>query len=304
MYHYVREYNATLPYFRYLDINNFRKQLDFFEAEYGYISFEEWCDFIYNGLMPKKPGKVLLTFDDAMRCHYDYVFPELIKRGLWGIFYVPTAPYSDSTILDVHRIHLLCGSFSGTKLLKIAYSFITEKMIPDQMIEEFRNLTYTRQQNTEGVSEFKRLMNYFLDYKYRSTIIDQIIDHLNFSFNSDIFYIPYKNLFEMKRNGMIIGSHSHSHPVMSKLSIQSQQDEIEKSFLILGDLIDLEHKSYCHPYGGFHSFNKTTTETLEKHNVFYSFNVEGREINQSDFIHSKHYLPRFDCNLFPFGKSS
>jgi len=304
MYHYVRRYDAALPYFRYLDVDNFRKQLDYFDSQFGYVSFDEWCGFVNNGAVPEKAGKVVLTFDDAMRCHYDYVFPELIRRGLWGIFYVPTSPYVDHIILDVHRIHLLCGAFPGIELLDIANSLVSEEMIPDQKIEEFRNETYTRQKNTVGVSEFKRLMNYFIDYKYRSEFIDQVADDLGFSFKSDVFYVPYEQLLEMKQNGMLIGSHSHSHPVMSKLSPIAQQNEIEKSFFILGDLVEANHKTYCHPYGGFHSFNKDTVDVLDRLGVSYAFNVESREIEKVDYNLSKYHLSRFDCNLFPHGKAS
>ena len=46
MYHYVREFNSKFPYFRYLDINNFEKQLDYFEQRYGFVSKEEWLGVI------------------------------------------------------------------------------------------------------------------------------------------------------------------------------------------------------------------------------------------------------------------
>jgi peptidoglycan/xylan/chitin deacetylase (PgdA/CDA1 family) len=304
MYHYVQKYKAAMPFFRYLNVDNFRKQLDYFDAVYGYVTFDEWCDFIYYGNIPKQSGKIVLTFDDALRCHYDYVFPELVSRGLWGIFYVPTSPYADPIILDVHRIHLLCGTFSGIALLNIANTLVVEEMIPREKIEEFQNQTYTCQKNMTGVSEFKRLMNYFIDGNYRTGIIDQIADYLNFSFYHDKFYIPYEYLFKMKQHGMVIGSHSHSHPVMSTLSISAQLNEIEKSFSILRDLVETNHKTYCHPYGGLHSFNKNTLDILDKLGVSYSFNVESREIIQLDYNCSKHKLPRFDCNLFPFGKAS
>ena len=104
MYHYVREFDPAYPNFRYLDVKNFRLQLDFFEKEFGFVTKEEWNLFSLTGTMPSKSGKVILTFDDAMRCHFDFVFQEICSRGLWGIFYVPTLPYTQSKVLDVHRI--------------------------------------------------------------------------------------------------------------------------------------------------------------------------------------------------------
>ena len=304
MYHYVRTYEPGLPFFRYLEVDNFRKQLDYFEAKYGYVTYEEWCNFVENGVAPKDPGKIILTFDDAMRCHYDFVFPELLKRHLWGIFYVPTSPYVEHLVLDVHRIHLLCGAHSGIELIDVANSFIEEDMIPGEKINEFRDRTYTRQKNATGVSEFKRLMNYFIDYKHRNLVINQLVNHFGLLLQADQFYVPKNNLMKMKEQGMVIGSHSYSHPVMSRLTAAEQKSEIEKSLVVLGDLVEETHKTYCHPYGGFHSFNRETVYVLKQLKVSYAFNVESREIIQADYKRSKYHLPRFDCNLFPYGHAS
>ena len=69
MYHYVREYQSSHPNFRFLDFKNFKKQLDLFESNFGFVSYDEWKNFFNNGEMPLQKGKVLLTFDDAMQCH-------------------------------------------------------------------------------------------------------------------------------------------------------------------------------------------------------------------------------------------
>ena len=63
-------------------------------------------------------------------------------------------------------------------------------------------------------------------------------------------------------------------------------------------------KTYCHPYGGFHTFDQNTIDLLNIENVGYSFNVEPREIDENDLINCRNFLPRFDCNHFPFGSCS
>ena len=60
----------------------------------------------------------------------------------------------------------------------------------------------------------------------------------------------------MGDNGNVIGSHSVTHPVMSKLNRDEQLFQIKDSFLFLNDLKINSEKTYCHPYGGFHSFNE------------------------------------------------
>lgn len=304
MYHYVQEHNGALPNFRFLEVSNFRKQLDFFDKNFGFVTLDEWRHYLSDGSMPAVDGKVLLTFDDALSCHYRYVFPELKSRNLWGMFYVPTAPYTGGKILDVHRIHLLCGAFDGQQLLQYALSIVSSAMVPRQVREEFDEQTYTNQINHDGVSEFKRLLNYFIDYSYRSEVIDAIGRKFNFKFDTEDFYVTTEQIAEMASNNMLIGSHTSSHPVMSKLSASEQALEIASSFDFLSSICQLPARTYCHPYGGFHTFNQDTVRALNDCGVDFSFNVESREINQQDQVRSRQFLPRFDCNQFQFGLAS
>jgi peptidoglycan/xylan/chitin deacetylase (PgdA/CDA1 family) len=305
MYHYVREYDDEHPNFRFLDIKNFRKQLDYFESNYGFVTRREWDSVIRGKLKVQELcNKVVLTFDDAMVCHFDYVYPELKKRGLWGIFYVPSMPYIENKMLDVHRIHLLCGRFNGLDLYRFVIKHIKEYMIPDSKKEEFNNMTYTKQKNYEGVSEFKRVMNYFIDYQYRSEFIDFIAASFKYEFNVEKFYVTKSALKMMQFDGNIIGSHTNSHPVMSKKSYQEQKHELEASFKLINSLTSNKNETYCHPYGGFHSFDNNTINLLSDMKVKYAFNVESRDLTDIDLLTHKHCLPRYDCNEFPNGNAS
>ena len=304
MYHYVRSFNPTLPNFRFLDVENFEKQLDYFQDNFGFVSKDEWLSALSEKKLGSAEGKVLLTFDDAMSCHYYYVYKVLTKRNLWGIFYVPTQPYQKDKVLDVHRIHLLCGAYSGIELLSTIKAFLKEEMIPDEKREEFRKQTYTRQDNYEGISEFKRILNYFVSYDFREQLIDKVARELNYVFHTSEFYVPVEKLIKMQLSGNIIGSHTISHPVMSKLTKREQNEEIENSFNFLDSKIQLNVKTYCHPYGGFHSFNEETVRALKEKEVAFSFNVESRDICDEDLTSSIQFLPRYNCNEFPFGKAS
>ena len=304
MYHYVRSFDPSLPNFRFLDVENFEKQLDYFQDKFGFVSKDEWLNALREKKLGSAKGKVLLTFDDGMSCHYDYVYKVLTKRNLWGIFYVPTQPYQRDKVLDVHRIHLLCGAYSGIELLSTLKAFLKEEMIPDVKREDFRKQTYTRQDNYEWISEFKRILNYFVSYDFREHLIDKVAHELNYAFDTSKFYVPVEKLIEMQLSGNLIGSHTVSHPVMSKLNIREQNEEIEDSFSFLDSNLQLNVKTYCHPYGGFHSFNDETVNALAKNEVVFSFNVESRDICDEDLTASIQFLPRYDCNEFPFGKAS
>ncbi len=216
-----------------------------------------------------------------------------------------SSPYKEKKVLDVHRVNLLCGAFDGEALLASAREKIENFMIPDAKIKEYKNNTYVRFTNYPGVSEFKKILNYYIDYVYRETLINQIAEEKNFTFNHDQFYISSNQIMKMIKEGMIFGAHSHSHAVMSKLSKSEQKKEIEKSLRFISGFSQPGLPStYSHPFGGFESFNTATIEILAEKGVEYSFSIENNQIKKNDILLSKHSLPRFDCNFFRYGQAS
>ena len=244
-----------------------------------------------------------MTFDDGVMDHFQYVYPTLKRRNLWGIFYVPTTIFSGQ-ILDVHRIHLLLGGFDAEALTNRLNQLVTPEMLTDLGRKEFTGDTYKRQSNNEATLAFKRTLNYTIGYEYRSHILDSLMSDF---FGADErfadFYASPEMLREMELNEMIIGSHSRNHFVMSKLTETEQIDEIKGSFSALEQIVSLPKvKTFCYPYGGFHSFSETTEKILTAENCLFSFNVEPRDISRDDILGRPQALPRYDCNAFPFGQ--
>ena len=65
MYHYTRDLmHSRYPKIKGLDINLFRKQIEFFKANFNVVTMEEVIESVEDGTeLPKNP--VLLTFDDG-----------------------------------------------------------------------------------------------------------------------------------------------------------------------------------------------------------------------------------------------
>jgi peptidoglycan/xylan/chitin deacetylase (PgdA/CDA1 family) len=301
MYHNFKD-SAPLPYLHYLSYSNFCLQLDYFKKHFGFVEREEWDQFVQTGEMPEKSGKVVLTFDDNYIDHYKLVFKEFKRRNLWGIFYISGGPYLNNSVLDVHKIQLLCASVNGQELLKAIMSLVSDEMIEHKNMQEYQKNTYTKQNNGPGITESKRILNYFINYGYREDVVSKLCKIFSINPNLDSFYLSKEQIIEMEKGGMIIGSQAVNHNLMRKLNYSAQHAEIFKSFDFLYSGCNLKHKTYCHPFGGSHSFNNDTINALEANNVDYSFSVESRQISKNDILYSKHQLPRYDCNEFPFGK--
>ncbi len=303
MYHYVRPNDPDLPYFRHLDIDAFRAQLDWFANTDTLLSRDAFLDSVRSCNTPPGGG-VVLTFDDAFKDHFAYVLRELKSRGLWGIFYVPTGMYRTGRLLDVHRVHMLLGKWGPKAIFQSLAPMISDDMLSHKHVEDFRSATYTQQTNDEYTLHVKRTLNYYISYEYRKRVLDELMgeffpDEKNLA---DGFYLSESEIKEMQEAGMLIGSHSISHPVMSKLSVSEQKAEISESFDFLEKATGgLVVRTFCYPYGGFHSFTKDTERLLEDNGCMFSCNVEPRDVTADDIKYRPQALPRYDCNMFPHG---
>ena len=303
MYHYVRPGCATLPYFRYLHAEDFAQQLDWMDESFGFVSREAF----ENAIDTHEPvNGVVLTFDDGVRDHYDHVFPELKRRGLWGIFYVPTGVYQRQVLLDVHRTHLLLGRHGGASVLEALKGSVHDHMLIDKDNTAFRTNTYRFQDNDEATTEVKRILNYYISYQNRSEVLGELFGDM-FGDERAVFeqsYLDLDQLREMAQAGMVIGSHSVSHPVFSKLGRDEQWREIDESFSFLEDITSSRIETFCYPYGGFHNFTDETQDLLKQRGCRFAFNVEPRDIDARDLVEFPMALPRYDCNMLRHGRAS
>jgi peptidoglycan/xylan/chitin deacetylase (PgdA/CDA1 family) len=303
MYHYVRPAPRDLPYFPYLHVEDFARQLDWFAHNHRFVTREEFQDACAGGPVP---NGIVLTFDDGLIDHYDYVFPLLQKRGLFGFFYVCTAPYETDRLLDVHRIHLILGRLGGQLALRRLSDHLTEDMLGDANVQEFREATYRNQDNDLATAQFKRTMNYLISYQYRKPILDRLFTE-EFGEEDAVarsFYLSPEQMCEMDAAGMVMGSHGVNHYVFSKLSVDQQRDEIARSFAHLARILGKPVTTFCYPYGGEHTFTDETIALVKKAGAAFSFKVHPRDVTRDDLINSPHALPRYDCNMFPHGRAS
>ena len=114
-----------------------------------------------------------------------------------------------------------------------------------------------------------------------------------------LFEEVYLKIDELKRineEGNIIGSHTVTHRVLSRLSYAEQEEEIRQSFEFLKSNISLEQPySFCYPYGYKASYNNDTLKILKKYKVHNAVIFD----NKTQTRNLKRYeLSRIDCNQF------
>lgn len=304
MYHYIQEYNKDFPGLSFLHISDFQKQLDYFSEKYEFLTRDEWETITAGGRCPDLHNKILLTFDDGLQGHFDYVYPELLRRKLWGIFFVCTQPLVKKSYLGVHKIHLLTAVQKSPKI----YEYLLKRYDRDILYKNYNNTdyrlsSYQTQINEESITNLKQILNYYVDESLREVIIDDLFsEFVDIKWSTD-FYLSSKRIVEMSKNGMVIGNHTHSHPLLSKKSSADQEVQIGRAQDILSEM-GIPNDVFCYPYGGKRSYNSHSLDLLKHLGVKFAFSVEQNDVSREHLTDRAQQLtlPRYDCNLFRFGQ--
>lgn len=301
MYHYIRDESDFMPNLKYLHIEDFKKQLDYFEKEYGFVKKEDWESFIINKTEP--PKGVVLTFDDGLIDHYKFVLPILKEKKLWGIFFVCTDPLNKKNILNVHKIHYLLWRYSSKEIYEKMEELLSVANIPSPFVKTNKIQAYANY-TMDRYSMMIKQINYLHDKKLQNFLLDGLLKHFHQSYTSIWIniYMDINQIKEIKDAGNIIGGHSKSHPLLARLS----DDELEKEVITSNEALEVMLKSkiecFCYPYGVDDSYSDKVEEKLKQIGMKYAFCIDSQDITKSDILLNNYKLPRYDCTAFEYGK--
>ena len=291
MYHYIRNKNKLFPNYNALSKRNYVNQIKNFSRKGLINSYEEL--FIDS-------DKYLPTFDDGFKDHI-FAAEVLKKHNAIGIFFIPTLPLKNNLILDVHKTHLILGKVKSLEALNELEKYLIKNKINNFYEEREQlkhNLAYKKHDDEVHKKNFKKIMNYLGNLKYKSKILDHLLKKFEINIKPKDYYLNKKEIKHLVSLGMIIGSHSESHTLLSRLTYQKQFKEIKGSKDFLEKIINNNIDIFCYPYGGKASYNNNTLKALKKLKFKLAYSVNYRNITLSDIKKKPYELPRFDCNLF------
>ncbi|HUU94687.1 MAG TPA: polysaccharide deacetylase family protein [Phycisphaerae bacterium] len=302
MYHYVRPRAPSLPHFPYLSLSDFERQLDYFAETYGFVGRDEFEQWVGGGPVPRG---VLLTFDDGLRDHIDFVLPVLSGRGLFGLFYVPSGPILTSGLLDVHKVHLAVGRLGGAAVLQWLETQVPE-ILPPVDTRNAATSHYAGQRSDDATKFVKHLFNWQLSAEERGAALDAVLEHAfaGATISWRDFYLDEDGVRALADAGMGVGPHSHRHGLLSRLSRKQEMEEIELSCTLLESFGGSRLWGYCYPYGSPEAFTGRTQQAVAKAGCPFAFAVAARDIEAPLARSARYALPRYNCNAFPHGLAS
>ena len=303
MYHYTRDlYHSRYPSIKGMDVDLFRRQINFFVEKFNVITMDELLEAVHSGDNIALPDDaVVLTFDDGYIDNYTVALPILEKYGVQGSFFVPGKTFAEHKLLDVNKIHFI---LSSAKIEEIANK-LKERM------DYYRGLEFDYPPTSDLYNEYavasryddpntvfvKKMLQTVLPEKVRNHISSELFECFVGISEETLAYELYMHVEQielLKRHGMYIGIHGYDHYWLGNLDRTHMQQDIDKALTVMDEFIDRDNWVMNYPYG---SYNDDVVEYISSKGAKLGLTTE---VRMADVISDNPFLmPRFDCNDFP-----
>lgn len=91
--------------------------------------------------------------------------------------------------------------------------------------------------------------------------------------------LGWDRIIEMKDKGVVFGSHTKTHPFLSRLSDEEMKEEIEGSKRGIEERLDLPVEFFCYPYG---DYNDRVLDSVKKAGYSAAFTTKRGFVHQGD----------------------
>jgi len=298
-YHYVRPIQGSkFENIKGLEIEAFKRQLDFLQKNYSIVTSEQVINQIKNN-KPLPTKACWLTFDDGYKDHYNYVLPELVKRKLSGAFFIPSSVIKENKMLEANSIHHIMASVTDINILLRDLNNLTYKygVSEDEYHEYYKKYAQSNRFDNAKIRFIKNMLQYALPEEMRREIISILFQKYlgvtETKFSTDL-YMSIDEVEKLISCGMYIGSHGSNHYHYDKCDYQKQKDDILSSLEFLEEVgSSTANWIMCYPHG---SYNDTTLLLLKELGAAIGVTIENRIANLNTDHPFK--LPRLDTNDF------
>jgi peptidoglycan/xylan/chitin deacetylase (PgdA/CDA1 family) len=208
--------------------------------------------------------RVVLTFDDGYRDNFDVAFPLLRRHGLPAIFFLatgflaaPTVPWWDEIAWMVR--HSKERAIPGGEWLDG----------PLCLAEPDRTRTVKALTST-----YKRLPGAktadFMDFLGEATGSGRCGAE-----EARALWMSWDMVREISAGGMWIGGHTATHPVLARLPLERQREEVATCLSAIRRKAGVEPAHFSYPVGLPDSFDKNTRACLRDNGIELAFSLHG-----------------------------
>lgn len=241
----------------------FNEQIAYLKRHVSVVSLDEALGFLDGSVKDRaRRCRVLITLDDGYLDNYDIAFPILRSHGVQGVFFLVTGFVGSGLVPWWDHIAYLVKTARRR-------SFSLRYPVPLTVDIDKNGLTMS----------LRTILSLYK--KPENCAPERFITELAEEADADVppqmqpRFLGWKEAREMASNGMVIGSHTHSHPVLSQLRPEQQFEELSKSRALLKEHLGREVDVLAYPVGALSSFTRVTQVTAQEAGYRAAFSFYG-----------------------------
>jgi len=241
----------------------FDNQIAYLKRRLSLVTLEEALAFI-DGTDKEKTRRcrVLITFDDGYLDNYQIAYPILRSHGAQGVFFLATSMVGSCEIPWWDRIAYLVKTARRRRFSLSYPAGLAVDLDKTSLAESLRNiLKLYKQPDNSAPARFVR------ELAEESKGDDPP--------GTSRRFLNWDEAREMSRGGMAMGSHTHSHHVLSQLEPERQLEELSRSRTIMKEQLGVEADALAYPVGGRCSFTPQTQKLAREAGYRAAFSFYG-----------------------------
>jgi CelD/BcsL family acetyltransferase involved in cellulose biosynthesis/peptidoglycan/xylan/chitin deacetylase (PgdA/CDA1 family) len=245
---YHRVGTGGVPLYSGLEPEIFERQMRFLRKHYRTVSFDTLVDELARGGPPGQ--SVAVTFDDGYRDVYRHAFPVLQKYQIPATIYLTAEAIKTNSVAWYDRIFLALKVAPSDKLdliLDRPRRFLLPTPVARLRAAE-EIISFLRTLPNEECEQFCTNLE-----KLVPLPAEELADRM----------LTWPQIQEMQRSGISFGSHTLTHPAVSRLKPSELVRELCQSKADLEDRLHAEVKDFAYPFGKPADY-QNTMEVVER----------------------------------------
>lgn len=295
-YHYIRNnFDAKYPSIFGVTPLQFKKQLKLLLNQGDIISPSDFS-IHFKEMITSKGNYYLLTFDDGLKEQFDLAFTILRDEDLKAIFFLNSINFEEKKVSTVHKIHLLRSILSPNQFLNFLDEMQAGKLLAEEIEKAHKNYRF----DDASSAELKYLLNFKIPLDKQELLLNAIFKQ--FFNENEIVEKLYMTESQIQTLSDLncLGSHSHSHFPLGRLSEDTIKFELEHSKKYFEKITNNPISMIAYPYGTDESCSDLVAELAKKAKYSFGFTTKKGTITMSQ---NQLLLNRFDCNDVIGGKN-
>ncbi|HET9167757.1 MAG TPA: polysaccharide deacetylase family protein [Candidatus Angelobacter sp.] len=208
-------------------------QLRYLVRHFKVVSLESMLGRMTNGSLPVA-HEIVLTFDDGLRNNLTVVYPILRELQLPATMFVCPALVESGAWLWNHEMRCRLQMLAAPELAELRMKLLSPGTNVDAIIEWMKTLPQQQRRMAEATIQ-------------QATMAFQPTAAQREAFD----VMDWDDLRSLDRNLITVGSHTLSHPILTKLSGQEIESEILDSRRCLEQRLERKVDFFCYPNGAY-----------------------------------------------------